>query len=108
MRFYTIAKVLSTIQRVELIEKKEFLAGAFDLDYETFIVHVAVLNISFNVSDKVHPSQTAQITHLKADEALIEVSSKYADFADVFLPKLATELSKHTNINNHALELIDN
>ncbi len=32
---------------------------------------------------------------------------KYADFADVFSPKLAIELSKYTRINNHVIKLVD-
>ncbi len=55
----------------------------------------------------MHPSRKAQIAHLKADEAPTEVPSKYADFADVFSPKLAAELPEHTGINDHAIELVD-
>ncbi len=33
--------------------------------------------------------------------------SKSAYFADVFSPKLVAELSKHTGINDHAIELVD-
>ncbi len=42
---------------------------------------------------------------MKADEASTKVPSKYADFADVFSPKLAAELSKHIGINDDAIEL---
>ena len=49
----------------------------------------------------------AQIVYLKADEASIEVLSKYADFVDIFLPKLAIKLLKHMKINNHAIKLVD-
>ncbi len=55
----------------------------------------------------MHPSKSAQIAHLKTDKALSEVPNKYADFADVFLSKLAAELLEHIRINNHAMELID-
>lgn len=48
-----------------------------------------------------------QIGYLKADKAPIKVPRKYADFADVFLSKLAIELPKYTEINNHAIELVD-
>ena len=56
----------------------------------------------------MHPSKKAQIAHLKADEAPTKVLSKYADFADVFSPKLAVDLPKQTKINDHAIKLIDN
>ena len=69
-----------------LIGKKEFAAAALDPEHEAFVVHVAAL--SFDSGDEVHPSRRAQIAHLKADEAPTEVPSEYADFADVFSPKL--------------------
>ncbi len=55
----------------------------------------------------MHPLKRAQIAHLKADEAPTKVPSEYTDFADVFSPKLAAELSKHTRINDYAIELVD-
>ncbi len=42
------------------------------------------------------------------DEAPTKVPSEYADFADIFSPKLAAALLEHTGINNHAIELVDN
>ena len=90
---------------MELIEKKNFIIAAFDSEHKTFVLYVAALSV--NLSDKVHPSKKAQIAHLKANEASTKVSSKYADFADVFLPKLAAKLPKHMKINNYAIGLID-
>ena len=56
----------------------------------------------------MHPSKMAQIAHLKADETLTKVPSKYADFADVFSLKLAVELPKYMGIKDHAIKLVDN
>ncbi len=102
---YTTGEVLPTIRRVELIGKKEFAATALDPEHEAFVVHIAALSV--DSGDKVHPSRRAQIAQLKADEALTKVPSEYSDFADVFLPKLAAELPEHTEINDHAIELVD-
>ncbi len=55
----------------------------------------------------MYPSRKAQIAHLKADEALSEVFDEYANFADVFSPKLTIKLPKHTEINDYAIELVD-
>ena len=41
------------------------------------------------------------------DEAPTKVSSKYANFANVFLPKLVVELLKHTKINDYTIKLMD-
>ncbi len=56
----------------------------------------------------MHPLKRAQIAHLKLDKALTKVPSKYADFTDVFSPKLTAELQEHTGINDRAIELVDN
>ncbi len=104
-RSYTTGDVLLTTRRVELIGKKEFAAAALDLEHEAFVVHVAALSVDSD--DEVHPSRRAQIAHLKADEAPTKVPGEYADFADVFSPKLAAEFPKHMGINDHAIELVD-
>ncbi len=55
----------------------------------------------------MHFSKRAQIAHLKADKASTKVSSEYADFVNIFLLKLAIELLKHMEINDHAVELVN-
>ncbi len=105
-RSYITKDILPTTRQGELIGKKEFIATALDLEYETFVVHIATLSI--DSGDKVHPSKRAQIAHLKADKAPFAVPGKYADFADVFSFKLATKFPEHTEINDHIIELIDN
>lgn len=42
-RFYTIVKALLIIKQIDLINKKKFAKLALDKNFETFIVHVAVL-----------------------------------------------------------------
>ena len=105
-RSYTTRDVFLTIKQVELIGKKEFVATALDPKHEVFVIYVAVLNV--DLGDAVYPLRKAQIAHLKADETPTKVLSEYADFADLFSPKLAVKLSKHTGINDHAIELEDN
>ncbi len=56
----------------------------------------------------MHLLKGAQIANLKADKVSSEVLSKYVDFANVFLVKLAVNLPEHTRINNHTIELVDN
>ncbi len=85
--------------------EERFVAVALDLEHKAFVVHVAAFSV--DLGDEVNPSRRNQMAHLKADEAPTKVPSKYADFADVFSPKLAAELSEHTGINDHAIELVD-
>ncbi len=101
-RSYTTGEVFPTTRRVELIGKKEFAAASLDPKHEAFVVYVAILSV--DSGDEVHSSRRAQIAHLKADEAPTKVPSEYADFVDVFSPKLAAELPEHTGINNYAIK----
>ncbi len=55
----------------------------------------------------MHSSKKVQIAYLKGDDARFEVPSEYADFANVFSLKLAEQLPDHTEINDHAIELVD-
>ena len=94
-----------TTRQVELIGKKEFATAILDPNHEVFVVHVAALNI--DPGDEVYLLKKVQVAYLKADEVSIKVSSKYVDFVDIFFPKLAAELPKHTKINDHTIELVD-
>ena len=42
------------------------------------------------------------------DEGPTKILSKYTNFVNVFSPKLAAELPKHTRINDHPIKLVDN
>ncbi len=107
IKVLAIRDILLTTKRVNLIIKREYIVIAYNPKHEAFVIYIAVFNISFDSDNKVHPSKKAQITHLKADEAPTKVPSKYADFADVFSPRLTAKLSKYMSINNHAIELVD-
>ena len=88
-----------------MIGKKKFIASALDLEYKAFVVYITA--VSLDLGDKVHPSKRAQIAYLKVNKALFEISSKYANFADIFLPKLAIELLENTRVYNHTIEQVD-
>ena len=89
--------------------KKELVAAALNPKYETFVIHIASPSVTFLSSNllNVYPSHRSQIAGLMAKKALIKVSNKDVDFADVFSLGLALKLSKYTGINNHAIELVD-
>ena len=105
-RRYTTAVALPMTQRVKLINKKEFAAAVLDADNKTFVVHIAALDIK-GTNMAVHPSWTAQIKLLKANEAPTTVPTKYSDNTDVFSSEFAAELPEHTGINDHTIELKD-
>ncbi len=76
------------------------------MEHKAFIVHVVALNI--DLGDKIYPLKRDQIVYLKKDKAFTKVLSEYANFADIFSPKLAAELPKHIRINDYAIELVNN
>ena len=99
---YSAAEVLPITQKVEIINKKEFATVALNKDNETFKVQIAAFSV---MDSNVHLFQHAQIALLKAKK--VTILSKYADYTDVFSPDSASELPKHTSINDHFINLID-
>ena len=98
-RTYTTKKVLPTTQRVKIIVRKKFAKAALDENVEAFMVHVSSLKSKMTI----HSARKAQLALLLAEE--ITVPTKYSDFADVFLGKLANVLLEQTGENEHAIEL---
>ena len=107
-RTYTTEEVLPTTKRINLVGKKEFAVSALDPEYETYVIHVMSLSSAPLIASlNVHPFQRPQISSLIAEEAPTKVPAEYSDFADVFLPDLASELPEHTGINDHTIELVE-
>ena len=114
-RTYITKEALLTIKCVKLVRKKEFAVAALDLEYKTFIVHIASLSstplviflVSIPIDVDVHLFCRSQVSGLTIKEAFIKVLNEYIDFADVFSPDLVIKLPNHTRINNDAIELVD-
>ena len=112
-RTYTAAEALPTTSRVKLINKREFARAALDENSETFVVHVAALEVPTAMS--IHPPRTSQVqgsnepilAALQWDKAPTKIPAEYSDYADVFSTDLAMELPKITGMNEHAIELIE-
>ena len=100
-RTYSAVEALSIIRRVEIINKKEFATTALNKDNKTFVVHMA----AFSIGSNVHPSWKAQIASLDVEE--VTIPAKYLDYTNVFFSNPAIKLPKHTSINNHFINLID-
>ena len=87
------------INRVKLIEKKEFVVIIFKLDYKIFIIYVIIRNISFNSNTKIYLSKKAQISYFKFDKTLTKVFYKDIDFINIFFLNLAIKLLKYIDNN---------
>ena len=92
--------------------KKEFATAALDPKYETYVVYIAFLSstplTSFESAPlNIHLFWRPQISGLIAKEIPTKVSTQYSDFVNVFSLDLASKLSKHTGINDHAIKLVN-
>ena len=92
---------MPTIRRVEIIDKKEFVATTLNKEDKTFVVHIVALSVDSNV----HTSWQAWISLLNVEQ--VTIPSKYPDYTNVFLSDSALELPEHTGINNHLIDLTD-
>ena len=103
---YTTKEILPITRRVKLMGKKKFAAATLDPEHATYVVHVTSLSSTPLVASlNVHPSWELQISGLIAKKAPTKVPAKYSNFADVFSLDLTNKLSKHTEINTHAIDL---
>ena len=101
-RTYSAVEALPTIQRIEIIGKKEFAAAALNKEDKTFVVQMAALSM---IDSSNHPSWQAQIFLLDVKEVIIP--SEYADYTNVFSPNSAAELLEHTGITDQLIDLIN-
>ena len=99
---YTTNEALPTTERVQIVDPKEFVIAALDVDSETFVVHVAIRE---REEMPVHSKRQAQVRALLFDEAPTEVPAEYFDYSNVFSVENAEKLPENTRINEHAIEL---
>ena len=67
-RFYTATKALPAIQKVELINKRQFAKAALDQESEILVIHIAALG-ALLLEMIIYFSQKTQISMLFQDEA---------------------------------------
>ena len=99
---YTINKALPTTEQVQIVDLKEFVIAALDVDNKTFIVHMAIRE---REEMPVHFERQAQIRALLFDEAPTKIPTEYSDNGNVFSAENATELPENTGMNKHAIKL---
>lgn len=69
---------------------------------EIFVIYIAAL-----LRTPIYLSRKDQIRTLSANKTLTKVPVEYLDYVDVLLLDLVIELPKHTDINNHTINLIE-
>ena len=105
-RIYTTNKALSTIERVQIINKKNFVIAVLDADSKTFVVYIAIQEQKeMPVYSKKQAQIKAQVGTLLFNKTPTEVLVEYSDFSDVFSMEYIVELPKNVGINEHAIKL---
>ena len=99
---YTTNEALPTTEQVQIVDPKEFVIAALDVDSETFVVHVAIRE---QEEMPVHSKRQAQVRALLFDKASTKVPAEYSDYSDVFSAENAAELPENTGMNEHAIKL---
>ena len=99
-----VAKILSTIKKVEIIDKMGFAAALLNADNQIFVVNVAAL---------VEPTIRPIILFCQAQVALLTseetgIPAKYSDFSNVFSLDSAVKLPEYIGIDDHLIDLLDN
>ena len=101
-KIYTTNKALPTTKQVQIVNLKEFVIVALDVNSKMFVVHMAIRG---QEEMPVHSKRQAQVGALLFDKAPTKVPAKYSDYSNVFLVENAAELPENTEINEHAIKL---
>lgn len=75
------------------------------MEYKILVILIIIFSI--NLDHKIYSLNKVWIANLNINEAPTKVFSKYIDFADILLLKLAIKLSKYININRYTIKLVD-
>ena len=94
---------LTMTRRVEIIDKKEFVAKALNADDKAFVVHVVAL--AELTTMPIYPSHQAQVSVLTSEKT--GIPTEYSNFSNVFSSDSATELTEYTGINDCPINLLD-
>ena len=103
-RIYTAAEALPMTRKVEIIDKKKFVAAELNIDNGSFIVYVTALAEPIIIP--IYLFYQAQVAILTSEKT--GILAKYSNFSNIFSPDSPTELQEHTRINDHPINLLDN
>lgn len=93
------------MRQAEFVKKKGFAWEALDLEDRIFVVYLASLVISN--TNKFYRFMKSPMIFLQVDKASTTVLSKNWDFIDIVSLELIAVLLGYTEINNHAINLVN-
>ena len=105
-RSYTTNKALLITEQVLIINKKNFVIVALDINSETFIMYVVIQEEEeMLVHSKRQAQIKAQVGAWLFNKAFIKILAEYSNYNNIFSVENAVELPENTGINEHAIEL---
>ena len=109
-KFYTTSKALLTTKQVQLVDQKEFVMAALDMDSKTFIGYMAICELEKMIIDpgrktQIEAQSGAQVRALLFNKASTKIPAEYSDYNNVFSTKNTVELLENIGINEHAIKL---
>ena len=105
-RTYTTNKALSTIEQVQIINKKDFIIAMLDANSKMFVMHIAIREQErMPMHSKRQTQIEAQVRALLFNKALTEILAEYSNYYNVFSAEYAVEFLKNTGMNKHPIKL---
>lgn len=80
-KFYTIVKVLSTIKKIRIMNKKKFAKMALDKNIKGFVVYLTSFSLN-KPTIIIHLARKAHIALFITKE--MQILAKYSNFLDIF------------------------
>ena len=107
---YTTNKALSTIEQVQIINKKNFVIVALNIDNKMFVIYMIIqeqkkMLVYFKRQAQIKAQNETQVGALLFNKAFIKVLAKYFNYNNIFLVENIVELPENTGINEHAIKL---
>ena len=99
---YITNEALPTIEQVQIIDSKKLIIVTFDVNYKTFIMHVAIRE---QEKMPVHSKRQAQVGALLFDKASTKVLVEHFNNSNVFLVENIAKLTKNSRINEYTIKL---
>ena len=112
-RTYTINKALSTTKQVQIIDKKDFVIVALNINSETFVIYVAIqeqkeISMASKRQVQIKTQKKAQVGALIFNKDFTKILAEYFDYSNIFLIENIAELLENIGINEYAIKLEKN
>ena len=97
LRTCTTNETLSTTKQIQIINIKNFVIAAMDVDSKTFVIHIAIWEQEKML---VHYKKQVQVGALIFNKVLTAIPMEYSNYSNI-LVEYAIQLPEYIKKNNH-------